>query len=397
MNFLDHDFLRGHIRSILKFYAPNVVDPEGGFFQNFLSDGRVFDPGRRHLVSSTRMVFNYCKAYELFGQPEDLKRARHGLAFVEQAHWDARRRGYHWTLKDPATPDDQTNHCYGLAFVVLCYASAHEAGIEGAAHALRRAVELMESRFWMSEQGLYADEATPDWSDVAAYRGQNANMHACEAMIAAYEALGESRYLDRACELARKVAVELADQSDGLVWEHFKADLSIDWDYNRDDPKNLYRPWGFQPGHQTEWTKLLLILHGHRPEPWMLERATSLFDRALQVAWDHEHGGVFYGFAPDGGICDRDKYFWVHAETLAASARLLAVTGEAVYRQWYDRIWAYAWEHLVDHNCGAWYRVLDACNTPLSDEKSSAGAKCDYHTIGACWDVLRSTRGLAGA
>jgi mannose/cellobiose epimerase-like protein (N-acyl-D-glucosamine 2-epimerase family) len=51
-----------------------------------------------------------------------------------------------------------------------------------------------------------------------------------------------------------------------------------------DDLQNLYRPWGIQPDHQTEWAKLLLTLHQVRPEKWMLERATDLFDRALEIA-----------------------------------------------------------------------------------------------------------------
>ena len=48
-----------------------------------------------------------------------------------------------------------------------------------------------------------------------------------------------------------------AAKADGLVWEHYDRDWNVDWDYHRDDPKHLFRPWGFQPGHQTEWAKLL--------------------------------------------------------------------------------------------------------------------------------------------
>ena len=162
-------------------------------------------------------------------------------------------------------------------------------------------------------------------------------MHSCEALIAAFEATGDARYFDRAYQLARLITVELADKSNGLIWEHFTSDLDIDWDYNRDDPKNLYRPWGFQPGHQTEWSKLLLTLHGHRPEEWMVTRAAELFDRALEVCWDQVHGGILYGFAPDGTICDADKFFWVQAESFAASARLCQVTGDQRYVEWYDR------------------------------------------------------------
>ncbi len=390
MNFRDRRFLLDHIRSILAFYAPNVVDPDGGFFQNFKDDGTVFNPGQRHLVSSCRMVFNYCKAFKLLGDDAWRELAQHGVDYIRERHWDDARQGYNWTLTDGHAPDDQTNHCYGLAFVLLCFSAARELGIDGAGEEIGRTYDIMERRLWDASIGLYADEATPDWSIVDPYRGQNANMHSCEALIAAFEATGESTFLDRAYALAKLVTVDMAAKSDGLIWEHFTRNLDIDWDYNKDDPQNLYRPWGFQPGHQTEWSKLLLILHEHRPEEWMVARATELFDRALDICWDRDHGGILYGFAPDGTICDSDKYFWVQAESFAASARLLNVTGEDRYAGWYDRIWQYAWDNMIDHRYGAWYRVLTSDNRKYSNEKSTAGGKCDYHTIGACWDVLRA-------
>jgi mannose/cellobiose epimerase-like protein (N-acyl-D-glucosamine 2-epimerase family) len=391
VDFFDRQFLLGHIRSILDFYEPGIVDPSGGFFQNFKDDGTVFDGGRRHLVSSCRMVFNYCKAYALFGDEAYLDKARHGVDYIRRVHWDRERQGYHWTLKEGHRADDQTNHCYGLAFVMLSSSAALEAGIEGAKDDIQHVWELMETRLWDSSLGLYADEASPDWSVVDEYRGQNANMHSCEALLAAWEATGEPKFLDRAYALARLITVDLAGLSEGLIWEHFTGDLAIDWEYNKDDPKNLYRPWGFQPGHQTEWAKLLLSLHDHRAEEWMVARARELFDRALAICWDDENGGILYGFAPDGTICDDDKYFWVQAESFAASARLFRQTGDEAYARWYESIWQYSWDHMIDHEHGAWYRLLTVDNRKVSDEKSTAGGKCDYHTIGACWDVLRTT------
>ena len=124
----------------------------------------------------------------------------------------------------------------------------------------------------------------------------------------------------------------------------------------------------------------------------MIVRAKRLFDRALEICWDNDNGGILYGFAPDGIICDHDKYFWVQAEAFAAAAQLQAVTGEEQYADWYNKIWQYAWDHMIDHNYGAWYRVLTVDNKKYSDEKSTAGGKCDYHTIGACLNVLRVGR-----
>ena len=123
----------------------------------------------------------------------------------------------------------------------------------------------------------------------------------------------------------------------------------------------------------------------------MLPRAQHLFVTAVARAWDPEFGGLCYGFAPDGSICDDDKYFWVQAESLAAAARLAARSGDARYWGWYQRLWGYSWQHFVDHAHGAWYRILDRRNRKVSDEKSPAG-KTDYHTMGACHDVLHVLR-----
>lgn len=185
--------------------------------------------------------------------------------------------------------------------------------------------------------------------------------------------------------------MEQAALAGGLVWEHYDENWSIDWDYNRDNPRHLFRPWGFQPGHQTEWAKLLLILERHRKEDWMLPTAEALFTRALDTAWDEEHGGICYGFDPDGNICDDDKYFWVQAESFAAAALLALRTGKVEYWDWYERIWAYSWAHMVDSEHGAWYRILDRENRKYDDLKSPAG-KTDYHTMGACYEVALALR-----
>ena len=175
--------------------------------------------------------------------------------------------------------------------------------------------------------------------------------------------------------------------ADGLVWEHYRADWSVDWDYNKDDKTNIFRPWGFQPGHLTEWAKLLLLLDQRRPRADHLPRARFFFDTAMAKSWDAEHGGLYYGMAPDGSICDDGKYHWVQAESMAAAAVLAVRTGDDRYWQWYDRIWAYCWEHFVDHNHGAWFRILHRDNRNTTREKSNAG-KVDYHNMGACFDVL---------
>ncbi len=336
------------------------------------------------IVKRVLLLYDDTNPPTVFEQPELLAGVRHGLAYLREAHLNRQTGGYAWLIEDGRC-SDSTNHCYGLAFVLLAYATALQAGVGEAEPWLEETFQTMERHFWSNEDGLYRDEASVDWV-VSPYRGQNANMHCCEAMLAAFEATGEARYLERAHRIARRVTVDLAAKSDGLIWEHYDSHWEIDWNYNRDNPKHLFRPWGFQPGHQTEWAKLLVLLNRHSPEDWAISTSRRLFDTALAVAWDDEHGGIVYGFAPDREISDSDKYFWVQAESFAAAALLAQSTGEAAYWDWYDRIWTYSWDHMVDHRYGAWYRILTGDNRSYSDEKSPAG-KTDYHTLGATLDA----------
>jgi mannose/cellobiose epimerase-like protein (N-acyl-D-glucosamine 2-epimerase family) len=410
LDFRSPEFLLGHIRHTLTFYdraggGSGCVDPSGGFFHFYKDDGTLYDRRTRHLVSSTRFVFNHATALRRFGaaeRPDDLARVRHGIAFLQQAHAQPQgaNGGYAWQIDwdgQHATVQDGTLHCYGLAFVLLAHAHAVMAGASEARAGLDATFELMETHFWEPVHGLYADEATPaQWRNgqVGPYRGQNANMHSCEAMIAAWDATREPRFLQRALTLAESITQRQAALADGLVWEHYRADWSVDGDYNRHDKTNIFRPWGYQVGHLTEWTKLLLQLEPHlqsagMPVPaWLVPTARHFFDTAMRHGWDDTHGGLVYGFAPGGEVCDADKYFWVQAESFAAAALLALRTGDDRYWQWYDRIWAYAWAHMVDHVHGAWYRIRTPDNRAYSDEKSPAG-KTDYHTMGACHDVLR--------
>ena len=378
-------FLRSHVESILAFYEPSAFDPEGGFFHHFLDDGTVYDRDTRHLVSSTRFVFNHANAFLQTGRPHYRDWAAHGLRYLE-THHRTDQGHYLWQRKADVIEDGRAM-AYGHAFVILAAAWAARIGIDGAGTMLESCWDFMEAQFFEAGHGAYADERSADLSMLDSYRGQNANMHGVEALLAAFETTGEARYLDRADRVAHKFTVELAAAADGQVWEHYDSGWHHDWQYNIDKPDDLFKPWGFQPGHQVEWAKLLLQLDTHRPADWHLATAAALYDKAMERGWDAAHGGLVYGYAPDGGFADATKYFWVQAEAIATAWRLFTRTGDARYRDDYQRLWEWSWDHLVDHEYGAWYRIVSREGAWLEPFKSPAG-KVDYHTMGACWDVL---------
>ena len=391
MEFRNPGFLERHMRSIVEFYHPTCLDAEyGGYINQLRDDGSVFDRMTKHLVGTCRFIYCFSIASMVLRDDAYRQAAAHGLAFLRQHHRQA-DGGYAWVLSGREVVDG-ARHCYGHAFVLLAAAAARKAGLEGANRMLDEVWNLLETRFWEPGAMLYVDEiAAGDWSAIDGYRGQNANMHMCEAMLAAYEATGAARYLDRAELLARRICVDLAGQATGLVWEHYRTDWTHDWEYNKNDPKHLFRPYGYLPGHFAEWSKLLLILNRHRPAAWLAPKAEFLFNAAMDAAWSPETGAIHYAFGPDGAILDTDQYYWVYSESFAAAALLALETSNGEYWRWYDRIWSHADRYFVDHEYGGWYRVLDRTGTRYSDEKSPP-AKTDYHPLGACYEVLEGLR-----
>jgi hypothetical protein len=56
-----------------------------------------------------------------------------------------------------------------------------------------------------------------------------------------------------------------AQLAGGLLWEHYHSDWSVDWEYNRNDKTNIFRPWGYQPGHRGRRATSTLARTRSRP------------------------------------------------------------------------------------------------------------------------------------
>ena len=232
-NYRDPNFLKGHIRRIIEFYHPACMDYEyGGFINQFLDDGTVYDRFTKHLVGTCRFVYCFSVASMVLNSDEYRRCASHGITFLLHRHRQ-QDGGFAWLMRGRDVVDG-TNHCYGHAFVLLAAAAAGKAGIKASEELFAAVWDVLENRFWDPSSQLYVDEITSgDWTEIESYRGQNANMHLCEALLATYEATNSGEFLDRAEVLARRICVDLAAPANGLIWEHYHEDWSHDWDYNR--------------------------------------------------------------------------------------------------------------------------------------------------------------------
>ena len=316
----------------------------GGF--GWLGDDGRPDPARgTPLWISARMTHCFALGV-LLEHPGSAAYADHGLA---------------------ALPPEGGEDAYAHAFVILAGASAAIAGRPGAEEVLAEALAVTERRFWREAEGAVADDEP--------YRGANANMHMVEAFLAAADASGDPVWAERALRIADRL-IGAARAADWRVPEHFDADWTPLPDYNADEPRHPFRPYGVTPGHGLEWARLLLHLRAalDAPPDWLEPAARGLADRAWDDGWDAERGGFVYTTDHDGRPVVADRFHWVVCEAIATAA----VLGDDERGR---RAREFAEQHLIDRERGGWRHELDPENRPAA--RTWQGRPDVYHALQA--------------
>lgn len=284
----------------------------------------------------------------------------------------------------PDSEVDGTKAAYPTAFVVLAAATATVAGRPGGRALLDEALEILDSRF-LTDTGLYADRWDRAWTELSGYRGVNANMHAVEALLAAFDATGDQQLLDRALRIASFVVDTWAGATGWRVLEHFDAHWRPLPDHHRDRPDHPFEPFGATVGHGLEWSRLVVELRaalGDRAPDWMLPAAESLYRRAVSDGWAVDgHDGFVYTTDWDGHPVVRTRMHWVVCEAICAAAALHEASGDPAYDADYRTWWGHAVAHWVDPVNGSWRHELTPDLTPADTVWS--GRPDLYHSVHA--------------
>jgi mannose/cellobiose epimerase-like protein (N-acyl-D-glucosamine 2-epimerase family) len=391
--------LRSH-RSWLERETARLIDfargsrVPGGF--GWLDNHGVPEAGRPlQLWITTRMTHVFALG-ELLGHPGCGPLVDHGLEAIGGAFEDRANGGWYPEVSD-GVPVRTEKEAYGHAFVLLAAASATMTGHAHARELLERAAAVVETHFWSEDEGAMRESWDRTWSEPEPYRGANANMHMVEALLAAGDATGRPVWHERALRIAERIIGQVARSRDWRIVEHFDPAWHPLPDYNADEPRHPFRPFGVTPGHGLEWSRLLLQIAAASPAPpaWLLEASRGLFARAVQDGW-LEPGGFAYTTDFDGRPVVTDRLHWVVCEAIGAAAALHAVTGAAEYERRYRTAWDFAATHLIDRERGSWHAELDDALQPSTATWS--GKPDVYHAVqAAILPLIRVAPSIAGA
>lgn len=344
---------------LLDFYDPSVVDYSGGF--HWLStDGTPLPRTSKELWLTARITYCFALA-ELAGHPGARAHVKHGLSYLEGPLRDRQQGGWF-----ASTAPHARKEAYGQAHVVLAAAASVRAGHAQAISILEQALAAAE-RFFELEHGLYADTADASWNALEQYRGANSNMHMVEALLAAGATIGDVSLNERAVGILDRILGQHAFQSGWHVPEHFNTQWVPIPEYNRDNPRNPFRPYGSTVGHWYEWARLSLqawAATGSKDDRHV-ERAVSLYATAERDG-RHPDGSLVFTLDPQGRPFDLDRYHWPLTEAIGAAEALLEVVPEPSLRANVNEFWSLAQRDFIDLEHGSWVHQLDPDGEPTA-------------------------------
>ena len=374
----DHQaWLKSQSERQFAFFAASKQEDRAGFHQ-LDYDGRPMAADMQELHSTTRLVHSYALGMvQGYAGAEAL--VDQGMAYLGSHHRDPVHGGFAWAIDEDGIRDGR-KLAYGHVFVLLAVSSAKNVGHPDAGALLSEIGDILDQHFWDDEAGLLCDEWNRDWTPFSTYRGMNANMHGVEAMLAAYEATGDSRFLARAGRILAFFTGKMAPAENWRIPEHYTQDWKVDRAYSGD---HMFRPAGTTPGHSFELGRLLLQhwdLSG-RPQTNAPTVARNLIEQALQDAWLPD-GGIAYTLNFDGCIADGSRFWWPVAEAIGAVAALIMLDKRQDDEIWYRKLWTFAHAHFIDHKRGGWFPAIDSAGMPT--QSIFAGKPDIYHSVQAC-------------
>ena len=370
------DWLWHQAQKQFTFFKGSIRNDAG--FHTLDAAGNPLPENIQELHTTTRLIHSYALAQSC-GVDGANKIVDQGMAYLASHHHDPVHGGYLWAL-DGAKVSDDRKLAYGHVFVLLAASSAKMAGHRDADTMLSNIGRVLDARFWEEDHGLFMDEWSRDWSPFSTYRGMNANMHGVEALLNAFEATGQTVFLARAGRILNFFTARVAPSEGWRLPEHYTENWEIDRYYSGNP---MFRPAGTTPGHSLELGRLLLQhwdlsgrLAGDAPA-----RARQLIEQALSDAWRPE-GGLAYTLNFDGSIAIPARFWWPVTEAIGAVAALIKLDRNEADEVWYRRLWTFACQNFIDHECGGWFPEID--ETSKVTTSIFAGKPDIYHSLQCC-------------
>jgi len=340
----------------------------GGFVERLDKNGNADRATPRRVRVQARQIYCYAKAADLGWYPKGREIALSGLEYLlTRAKSPDGRPGFVHLLTSDGAVINPLRDSYDHAFVLLALATVYELTGDAQVRAeIDEALAFLD-RELRSPSGGFLEGLPPTLP-----RRQNPHMHLFEAMIALFDATGDSGFRARAGDIYSLFMSNFYDARNHVLAEYYEEDWS------------RIKPVCVEPGHQAEWVWLLKGFERISGCPTDQYRA-ALLASALRYR-DSATGCLIDEGDLTGVVTKSSRRCWPQTE-IAKAWIAQAEGGKVGASDEARNALVRLLQHYLSHPvAGGWYDQFDANGNSLVD---FIPASSFYHVICAVAEAER--------
>jgi mannobiose 2-epimerase len=375
--------------NILPFWMEKMTDRErGGFFGRIDGGQTLHADAEKGAILHARILWTFSSAYRLLRKPEYLETATHAKRFLIDRFYDPEYGGIYWSLRADGTPLDTKKQIYAIGFAI--YGLSEYARATGDKEALDYAIRLyhsIEEHSFDPVRNGYFEAMTREWGEIADMRlsekdanerkTMNTHLHILEPYTNLYRVWKDASLRRQLRNLICIFVDTILNPRTGHL------QLFFDDNWQSKSPIISY-------GHDIEASWLIheaaLVLED-KDVLRHVESASRLIGEAASEGLQRD-GGMIYESNPVEGTVDRDRHWWVQAETVVGYLNLYQHFHIDLAGRRAVHAWEFIKQHIIDREYGEWVWSLKADGTQNRQDDKAGFWKCPYHNGRMCMELM---------
>jgi cellobiose epimerase len=388
------DELSCELNNILEFWSTYAIDHKyGGFAGEIDAKGEIVEGAEKGLVLNARILWTFSMAYNFLQNKTYLELAHRAYDYLIRYFWDNGNGGLYWAVDFKGNISNNRKQIYGQGFGIYAFSEYFKAS--GKCESLELAIQLfdlIEKYSYDTKYGGYLEALSANWKpledvrlsakDANSPKSMNTNLHILESYSNLYRVWKTDILRDRIKSLVRIFLDKIINHETG----HFHLFFDADWTVQ----SNL-----ISYGHNIEGAWLINEAAGLLDDACLLEESQKKTQKMVDAVLNEGlaiDNSLFYEYDPDTGGLNADRHWWVQGEALVGLMDTCEHSGDSRYFDIFQKIWDYIRNHIIDHEKGGWFGIIEDNGLPRHNEVKGGFWKCPYHNTRAMVECIRRVK-----
>ncbi|NDV60569.1 AGE family epimerase/isomerase [Bacteroides sp. 519] len=372
--------------NILPYWINKLTDNEnGGFYGRIDGQENLHKQANKGVVLNARILWTFSAAYRANKHPQYLETATRAYNYMKDFFIDKEYGGVYWELDYTGCPVNTRKQVYAQGFALYGFSEYYRA--TGNPEALQLSKDffgLIEKYAYDPENEGYIEALQRNWQPIEDMRlsakdaneekSMNTHLHILEPYTNLLRIWNNPSVLQAQKRLIRNFTEHIVHPET----KHLILFFNRKWQSN-------YTIVSY--GHDIEAAWLLYEAAEVLGDEQLLEDVKTLAVEIVEASYEGLQSDGSMAYESDGGHIDKDRHWWVQAETVVGSMYAYKLTGKQKYFDVAVNCWQYIKKHILDKKNGEWIWSVYANGMPNTTDDKAGFWKCPYHNARMCMEI----------